>query len=104
MMAARLTRNPGSSQLSLATFEDRGSAGRFRTIGLYSLLITENLLAWTCAFVVFHSRPLLLGTALIAYGFGLRHAVDADHVAAIDNVIRKMMQQRQRAEDQRPTA
>jgi high-affinity nickel-transport protein len=35
---------------------------------------------------------LLLGTALLAYIFGLRHAVDADHIAAIDNVTRKLMQ------------
>jgi high-affinity nickel-transport protein len=41
-------------------------------------------------------RPLLLGTALLAYTFGLRHAVDADHIAAIDNVTRKLMQQGQR--------
>jgi high-affinity nickel-transport protein len=39
---------------------------------------------------------VLLGTALLAYGFGLRHAVDADHIAAIDNVTRKLMQQGQR--------
>jgi len=36
--------------------------------------------------------PLLLGTALLAYTFGLRHAVDADHISAIDNVTRKLMQ------------
>jgi nickel/cobalt transporter (NiCoT) family protein len=35
---------------------------------------------------------VLLGTALLAYSFGLRHAVDADHIAAIDNVTRKLMQ------------
>ena len=29
---------------------------------------------------------------LLAYSFGLRHAVDADHIAAIDNVTRKLMQ------------
>jgi len=34
----------------------------------------------------------LLGTALLAYSLGLRHAVDADHIAAIDNVTRKLMQ------------
>jgi high-affinity nickel-transport protein len=39
---------------------------------------------------------VLLGTALLAYSFGLRHAVDADHIAAIDNVTRKLMQQGQR--------
>jgi len=39
---------------------------------------------------------LLLGTALLAYSFGLRHAVDADHIAAIDNVTRKLMQEGKR--------
>lgn len=38
----------------------------------------------------------MLGTALLAYTFGLRHAVDADHIAAIDNVTRKLMQHGQR--------
>ena len=40
--------------------------------------------------------PLLLGTAFLAYSFGLRHAVDADHIAAIDNVTRKLMQEGKR--------
>jgi nickel/cobalt transporter (NiCoT) family protein len=43
-----------------------------------------------------HDFPVLLGTALLAYTFGLRHAVDADHIAAIDNVTRKLMQEGQR--------
>lgn len=34
----------------------------------------------------------MLATALLAWVFGLRHAVDADHIAAIDNVVRKLMQ------------
>jgi high-affinity nickel-transport protein len=37
-----------------------------------------------------------VGTALLAYSFGLRHAVDADHIAAIDNVTRKLMQEGKR--------
>jgi nickel/cobalt transporter (NiCoT) family protein len=37
-----------------------------------------------------------LATAFLAYGFGLRHAVDADHIAAIDNVTRKLMQEGKR--------
>ena len=68
-------------------------------IGLYMVLIAANLLAWARAFAAFHGYPFLLATALIAYGFGLRHAVDADHIAAIDNVTRKLMQ-----EDKRPIA
>src|ERR1019366_54303 len=42
--------------------------------------------------IALHHYPVLLGTALLAYSFGLRHAVDADHIAAIDNVTRKLMQ------------
>jgi len=51
---------------------------------------------WAWALLVFRQHPLLLGTALLAYGFGLRHAVDADHIAAIDNVTRKLMQEGKR--------
>ena len=74
-----------------------GSPGiRSRTAGIYVLLIAFNIAAWIWAFALFHEQPILLGTALIAYGFGLRHAVDPDHIAAIDNVTRKLMQDGQR--------
>ena len=69
---------------------------RLRLASLYSGLIAFNVLAWIWAVVVFRHYPLLLGTAFMAWTFGLRHAVDADHIAAIDNVTRKLMQQRQR--------
>jgi nickel/cobalt transporter (NiCoT) family protein len=38
----------------------------------------------------------MLGTALLAYTFGLRHAVEADHIAVIDNVTRKLKQEGKR--------
>ena len=60
------------------------------------LLIGGNILIWLWALFALHGQPVLLGTALLAYTFGLRHAVDADHIAAIDNVTRKLMQQGQR--------
>ncbi|MGH9413879.1 MAG: HoxN/HupN/NixA family nickel/cobalt transporter [Terriglobales bacterium] len=67
-----------------------------RRIGaLYASLAAGNLAAWLWAAYAFRDYPLLLGTALVAYAFGLRHAVDADHIAAIDNVTRKLMQERQ---------
>ena len=74
------------------TFDDRAGSLRAPLIGIYGLLITANVAVWLWAFLVFRSQPLFLGTALLAYGFGLRHAVDADHIAAIDNVTRKLMQ------------
>jgi nickel/cobalt transporter (NiCoT) family protein len=69
---------------------------RRRVVGIYGVLAVFNLGAWIWAFVAFHGQPLLLSTGLLAYGFGLRHAVDADHIAAIDNVTRKLMQDGQR--------
>ncbi|WP_322105305.1 HoxN/HupN/NixA family nickel/cobalt transporter [Paraburkholderia sp. J41] len=69
---------------------------RARLIPLYAALIAANLGAWAWALIAFRHYPLLLGTALLAYGFGLRHAVDADHIAAIDAVTRKLMQQGER--------
>jgi len=65
---------------------------RRRLAGIYAILTVANLLAWAWALVAFRSHPVLLGTAFLAYTFGLRHAVDADHIAAIDNVTRKLMQ------------
>ncbi len=63
-----------------------------RIAALFGLLIGANLAAWMWAIAAFHQYPVLLGTALLAYSFGLRHAIDADHIAAIDNVTRKLVQ------------
>jgi high-affinity nickel-transport protein len=63
---------------------------------LYLLLVAFNLGAWIWAFAIFRHHPLLMGTSLLAWSLGLRHAVDADHIAAIDNVTRKLMQTGQR--------
>jgi high-affinity nickel-transport protein len=68
-----------------------------RRIGwLFGLLIAANASAWAWALALFHHQPLMIGTALLAWGLGLRHAVDADHIAAIDNVTRRLMQDGQR--------
>jgi nickel/cobalt transporter (NiCoT) family protein len=62
---------------------------------LFAPLIGANLAAWAWAWSAFQDRPTLLATALLACVFGLRHAVDPDHIAAIDNVVRKLMQEGQ---------
>jgi high-affinity nickel-transport protein len=64
-----------------------------RIIGLLGALITLNLGVWCWALIAMRGQTALLGIALLAYGLGLRHAVDADHIAAIDNVTRKLMQE-----------
>jgi nickel/cobalt transporter (NiCoT) family protein len=76
--------------------DDSSDADPRTLAGTYTLLIAGNLLAWFWAIVEFAGQPALLGTALLAYIFGLRHAVDADHIAAIDNVVRKLMQEGKR--------
>jgi high-affinity nickel-transport protein len=69
---------------------------RGRIAGIYGLLILANLAAWIWAFIAFAHQPVLMGTAVLAYSLGLRHAIDADHIAAIDNVTRKLMQEGKR--------
>lgn len=64
-----------------------------RAMYLLGALIAVNIIAWIWALVEFSDNSVLMGMAFLAYGFGLRHAVDADHIAAIDNVTRKLMQQ-----------
>ena len=73
-------------------FSDGAANMRARLIGIHTILVVANLFAWAWALIAFHAYPVLLGTAFLAYTFGLRHAVDADHIAAIDNVTRKLMQ------------
>ena len=77
------------------TFRSAAAPGQ-PIAGIYAALVLANLTAWAWALLVFRDRPILLGTALLAYGLGLRHAVDADHIAAIDNATRKLMQQGKR--------
>lgn len=78
---------------ALSLFDDRAAAMRAKILGIYAVLAVANLLAWAWAVLAFRGHPLLLGTSFLAYSFGLRHAVDADHIAAIDNVTRKLMQE-----------
>jgi nickel/cobalt transporter (NiCoT) family protein len=77
-------------------FNDSSVNVRGKIIGIYVLLIVVNIAVWVWAFYTFSAYPVQIGTALLAYTLGLRHAVDADHIAAIDNVTRKLMQQGKR--------
>src|SRR6204780_763773 len=85
-------RRPGLGTL----FDDAAGNTRGKVIGIYSFLLVFNAAAWLWAVLAFRHFPVLLGTAFLAYSFGLRHAVDADHIAAIDNVTRKLMQEGKR--------
>ena len=71
-----------------ASFDQRGKIS-----AIYLLFFVINGVAWAWAVIALADRPTLLGTAVLAYVLGLRHAVDADHIASIDNVVRKLMQE-----------
>src|SRR5258708_22532195 len=91
-----MSSRPSSFSISALSrvFNDSSADLRSKVIGIYTLLIAFNILAWVLAFAGFSVRyPALLGLALVAYTFGLRHSVDADHISAIDNVTRKLMQE-----------
>ena len=77
-------------------FDDRDENVRQKTIALYAFLIAANVGAWLWAWIVLQDHPFLLASAVLAYTLGLRHAVDADHIAGIDNVSRKLMQEGKR--------
>jgi high-affinity nickel-transport protein len=79
--------------MQLKSIFNHQSSLRHKIIGILGLLIVYNLSVWLWAWYSFSGYPLLFSTAVLAYTFGLRHAVDADHIAAIDNVTRKFLQE-----------
>jgi high-affinity nickel-transport protein len=80
-------------ELMKRLFGDGNRTVRSRIIGMCVFLAAVNIGLWVLAVMTFRHYPVLLGTCFLAYSFGLRHAVDADHIAAIDNLTRKLMQQ-----------
>ena len=56
-----------------------------------------HLLGWGLFLYYARDYPALAGLGTLAYTFGLRHAFDADHIAAIDNTTRKFLQDGKRS-------
>ena len=77
-------------------FSDETPGLRPKVFGIYGLLIGANIALWVLTLLAAARWPILLAFAIPAYSFGLRHAVDADHISAIDNVTRKLMQERKK--------
>ena len=80
--------------------------GRARLAGMAAVLLALHVAGWgifVVAVLPHHLRyrglGIGLGVALTAYSLGARHAFDADHISAIDNVTRKLM-----GEGKRPLA
>lgn len=58
------------------------------------IVILLHVVGFSALWIVGKAHPIIVGMGLLAYTLGLRHAFDADHIAAIDNTVRKLIQQR----------
>ncbi|RCI06051.1 hypothetical protein CU098_012831 [Rhizopus stolonifer] len=68
---------------------------RFKVVLLLSCLSLLQAVVWVAVVIAFRPYPSMMGTGALAYTLGLRHAVDADHISAIDNVTRKLLNNNQ---------
>ena len=66
-------------------------AERRQLCGLGGVVLVLHVLGWGLIALYAPGHPVLGGLAVLAYTFGLRHAFDADHISAIDNVTRKLL-------------
>ncbi|KAF2730675.1 NicO-domain-containing protein [Polyplosphaeria fusca] len=68
----------------------------FSALAIIATLIAVNLMVWVAVGVVLHYHTPLISTAVLSYTLGLRHALDADHISAIDLMTRRLIAAGQR--------
>jgi nickel/cobalt transporter (NiCoT) family protein len=67
-----------------------------RLSGFGGAVLVLHVLGWGLFLYYSRHSPALAGLGTLAYTFGLRHAFDADHIAAIDATTRKLLQEGKR--------
>jgi len=70
-------------------------ASRRKWIGYFIAVVLLHIVGLIGLLTVVDANPAFWSLGLLAYTLGLRHAFDADHIAAIDNTVRKLIQQKQ---------
>ncbi|KAI0167548.1 high-affinity nickel-transport protein-domain-containing protein [Pestalotiopsis sp. NC0098] len=60
-------------------------------VNIIALLVLANAVVWAAVGVVLHYYPKMITPAVLSYTLGLRHALDADHIAAIDLMTRRLI-------------
>ena len=107
MTAQSVTPQSGLSMRKMfrQSFHSMTPVERRRTIGMYASILLLHVLGFA-VFAVYvlpnHYKFFGIGLSLTAYTLGLRHAFDADHISAIDNTTRKVMNERQGTDKPRP--
>ena len=84
--------NQDHTNVALHLSPDLRSRGWAQIGGLYGVIGLLHLLGWGLYLHYCAGYPALVGLGFAAYLFGLRHAFDADHIAAIDDTVRYMLQ------------
>src|SRR5271154_6285107 len=69
---------------------------KVRIVLIYAVIIAVTIFGFLMSFAIGRVAVVLAGLGLVSYVFGLRHGVDADHIAAIDNTTRKLLQEKKR--------
>jgi nickel/cobalt transporter (NiCoT) family protein len=75
---------------------------KMRVLSLFFVIGAATLVGFLASSYIGSQSVLLAGLGIVAYVFGLRHGVDADHIAAIDNTTRKLMQQEGERDGKKP--
>jgi high-affinity nickel-transport protein len=85
-----LTARPATPRLPFSAAEWR------RLGGFYGFIALLHVAGWGLYLYYAAAHPALVGLGFVAYMFGLRHAFDADHIAAIDDTVRYLLQKGKR--------
>ena len=68
------------------------AAEKLRLSGFFGFVAALHALGWALYLYYMARYPALVGLGFVAYVFGLRHAFDADHIAAVDDTVRYLLQ------------
>src|SRR5205085_1996905 len=81
------------SKSTVSAFLGFSREDKIKTILIYTPIVVATVIGFIASTIIGNVSVVLAGLGVAAYVFGLRHGVDADHIAAIDNTTRKLMQE-----------
>jgi high-affinity nickel-transport protein len=102
MSMATLSTRRKPASAPVRAWRSLSSKDRFSLGGMYGFIALLHIVGFVVLFAFVVPANYSLGTTgvytagigLLAYTFGLRHAFDADHIAAVDNTTRKLLGER----------
>jgi nickel/cobalt transporter (NiCoT) family protein len=87
------------------SFRTMSRVEKLRILAMYGSILLMHAIGFS-VFIAYvlpaHYKFFGIGLCVTAYTLGLRHAFDADHISAIDNTTRKVMNERHGTDKPRP--